>query len=864
MDNINGIPLIWDEEGDKKLFGNLFPKSLQYISNTPIESIRTRKSFEEISYETRFGENNSCGEYVDNWYSKAIDVNELLRFIYDKIPYKSSFYYPQRYILSSLSSINPNSPFLTMNVGLYNAISSEKKTFTYDDRNIRRRNQGDVYIKLNARACEVNLSKPGFRFKIDTCNKEISFMVSYIYQDALDKGVRNFNNETLATNDYNEIDKKYYAIILECKDANSFAGLTYYIEHESFVKENITNVFIDAIKKATTKEELKFLYENIPDFAIANLKFTEELLWSHLVELTHYDDVGVFSGWRDGSSALINILKAFGDSIRLYKTFKKNPAFIKRLYKNLDGKSVFNEQVVSNKLIFANLITALCINNGFKGLNKVDKAFEYGKEYKFDADIFSWLSDEKEDEFFLKQKITIEEEELQIYPDDLVSKAESKKVRVKKLVDAEKGQMYHPLDLVRIIDMDSKDKTPITVPAIYIKALSDEVELQEIETNIRIGFDILAIVLGIITVTTTANPAVLALACADIGLAAIDGGIQVYKTEILKLEGGEEFLETWEKIYVIGGLVLAGPTLVQTALTTGAKVLRLAQMAKNSNAAHFIKTCLLKVLVEIEIANFTKNTVKILEKESELISATRGVLDAFTVGELYEKGLFVVMGEVKIGDKIEQQVSIIYKDEIIITANQFNFSKASYQLLKNLANEKRFFEECEELYSLKHLSKDVIKHADIGEFSGVNNPKKSTLPGKMRVGGHGQANIDFLEQIGRKYKIEHTYQNGVRIGAVDGHDNKYKRLVDAIRNTDQSWFPKNWDAKKIKDAGRFVIENNYEKFKTAKDGMEPIFDNFDGVRVGVMKTNGKPATIFPDNAKQPLINGKDFEINPFK
>jgi len=30
-----------------------------------------------------------------------------------------------------------------------------------------------------------------------------------------------------------------------------------------------------------------------------------------------------------------------------------------------------------------------------------------------------------------------------------------------------------------------------------------------------------------------------------------------------------------------------------------------------------------------------------------------------------------------------------------------------------------------------------------------------------------------------------------------------------------------------------------------------------------MKTNGRAATIFPDNAKQPLPNSKNFELSPY-
>ncbi|WP_205728617.1 hypothetical protein [Flavobacterium sp. J27] len=76
-------------------------------------------------------------------------------------------------------------------------------------------------------------------------------------------------------------------------------------------------------------------------------------------------------------------------------------------------------------------------------------------------------------------------------------------------------------------------------------------------------------------------------------------------------------------------------------------------------------------------------------------------------------------------------------------------------------------EVLEKMFKPKQIPDEVIKHADIGDFELPENPKRSILPGKMKGGGHGQANIDYLEQIGRKYKIEHTYKNGVRIGAVE-------------------------------------------------------------------------------------------------
>ena len=128
----------------------------------------------------------------------------------------------------------------------------------------------------------------------------------------------------------------------------------------------------------------------------------------------------------------------------------------------------------------------------------------------------------------------------------------------------------------------------------------------------------------------------------------------------------------------------------------------------------------------------------------------------------------------------------------------------------------------------------------------------------MKSGGHGQSNIDELNRLGREFKIMHTYKNGVRIGNVKYHKASSKRL-----GTGQSWFPKDWDIEKIKRAGQFVIQNNIIEFKKIADG-KTVFDTFDNVRVGVIKTKNRPATIFADNSKQPIPGGKLVENNPFK
>jgi Bacterial EndoU nuclease len=134
----------------------------------------------------------------------------------------------------------------------------------------------------------------------------------------------------------------------------------------------------------------------------------------------------------------------------------------------------------------------------------------------------------------------------------------------------------------------------------------------------------------------------------------------------------------------------------------------------------------------------------------------------------------------------------------------------------------------------------ALEHASLGDFT--INPKTGAIQ-KMKGGGHGQANIDFLEQHNIAYNIVKTYPNGVRVGNVPGHKSKLKRS-----GMGQSWFPESWSEDDIKNAGEYVA--NLPGNTNVADGMA-VFGEYKGVRVGVIRTNGKIGTIFPDAGQQP-------------
>ena len=134
----------------------------------------------------------------------------------------------------------------------------------------------------------------------------------------------------------------------------------------------------------------------------------------------------------------------------------------------------------------------------------------------------------------------------------------------------------------------------------------------------------------------------------------------------------------------------------------------------------------------------------------------------------------------------------------------------------------------------------ALKHSSVGDFT--YNPKTGQIS-RMKGGGHGQSNINFLEENGIEYNIVKEYDNGVRVGNVPKHKTPSKRT-----GTGQAWFPKNWSDSKIKEAGNYVT--NLPDNKNLPDGVIG-YGEYDGVRVGIIKTDGKIVTICPDADLQP-------------
>lgn len=112
------------------------------------------------------------------------------------------------------------------------------------------------------------------------------------------------------------------------------------------------------------------------------------------------------------------------------------------------------------------------------------------------------------------------------------------------------------------------------------------------------------------------------------------------------------------------------------------------------------------------------------------------------------------------------------------------------------------------------ISSLAVKHSSQGGFSKLANPKKPPSlknGGRPNGGGHSQRGIDKILERGWTVDITKTYKNGVRIGNIPEHTQKFRRS-----GSQMSWFPENWTDDDILIAGTNIANN--EKFLPIKKG----------------------------------------------
>ncbi len=493
-----------------------------------------------------------------------------------------------------------------------------------------------AYLNSKVENVPVKWNQTQITQEIGVGNEKIYYRINFFYGQSAEKAI------ILETCSYQEF--RDLNIVLGYGDIDNYDD-----DYKYFLKN-----FADAIKKHENSESLKFIYENIPETILSGLsKHIDNLtFFNHLEILSNGDDSDIF---KDSSSAVIQIFKAIGDPVPVLKYFRENPDKLNRIYYNLDGSTESDGKMQTNRMILANIMMLFSMFANNDKQKKEAKSFTIGKEYTINSDIlemgiFQGSNDQYRDTFFLQQQKEVQRN-VKIVPKEGDPNATE---TVKE--DLDEGAQFHPLDMVYLTDISGEKEEVYLVPAIYLKALADAEEWAVVQQNIRIAANLLAVVIGVATLATTGNPYFILLAAADISLAGADLTVQAFKEEIATYERGAEFLAVWEEIYMVGGIALAGLTVVGGFYSGAAKLI--AKMADGS-AKNYLKTLVLKATLETNITNFQKNTIKVLEPKEIFHGAEYRALG----NTMAENGVVFLYGQRE--GKFLNAYALVYKGEVI-------------------------------------------------------------------------------------------------------------------------------------------------------------------------------------------------------
>lgn len=569
-----------------------------------------------------------------------------------------------------------------------------------------------TYLNKNTELIDLVQRQTEIDFDIDLNIRKLHFRLKYFFH-------RNADTEELRRNK---------AIMLETFSYEEFKNLVQYVGYGDFEKDTsydylgyFSKIYEFYFKQANTPEQLIFLYTNTPDFVFERMVLDNEKVMNHLITLIEYDDTGFFSGWKDGSSALVNIFKASSPGYMMNK-FRDNPELCNRIYYNLDNISYEDGKPQSNRIIFAGIMRSFAQHHKIKEDAPI---FRTKGEYRVNTKVtelsgkvLGLFGQSDKEIFFLQQ------EKLMFTTPKIVAKEQDPNQTKEEYVGVDEGRQFLPLEMVYIEEEFDGITTISKVPAIYVKALADAENWAIINDRLRIAADIAAIVLGVGTLATTGNPYLIMAALADLSLAIPDLTIQTFREEIKKLPGGEQFLKDWDLIYGVGGAIVAAPQLIISAYK-GIFVM-LPKAAKNVQQG--LKASAISLFLDLNSGAFQRKDLRLFQPTEWVIPSGGFFSKTVECDALVQNGAFFmeldaasVIGQLEKGinpDIIgaispKRKFALIYQGEIVALGNKFdkNYAGTLQNLKKVISNAN---EVKEYLDTLKRFSKiksgDAFKH----------------------------------------------------------------------------------------------------------------------------------------------------------
>lgn len=488
--------------------------------------------------------------------------------------------------------------------------------------------------QLNKRICKISY-QPAFTIEEDVSNFEFNFGLYYYYLDALDKISY---SPALSGDNIQSVTAKeaYRAITLTTGDVASYYGFL-----QEVGLSNIEALFVKRIQEFQTKlnknnlKQIEWFYSTIPSELLQ--LFDRAVLWEDLKLLLAYDE----SKWFvDNSGTMIKVLQSIvaqeGGEVYLYNQFYQDPVFIKDIYNALDGEEEYQGTNMPRKTLFASILNALtyAAYDANQWDFEAQTSFSFAEGFKVDSNVV--FSDTYEGKFNLTQ--------LQKSTYTIYTKYGSTEQDYWDTALGRTTEYLHPLELVNVTIPFGQEGETIVVPfpAIMVKDMAYKAEWEEIGEILRAGFNVLAIIGGIVVLATTANPLLLMAAVVDIGLAATDLFIQAQKDKYLQTPEGRAFLQTWEKIYTIGGLataIVSLPDLAKAVMSSGAKLMVNIHKASKLARDFIIQNVRKVILASADTLFLTKEFIKNIELGAKVLLNTPVKFAEVALKNLEEAGV---------------------------------------------------------------------------------------------------------------------------------------------------------------------------------------------------------------------------------
>ncbi|MFZ4930499.1 hypothetical protein [Chryseobacterium sp. Mn2064] len=661
---------------------------------------------------------------------------------------------------------------LDYNINDYDAIAEEnyikddQENFIYINTYL---NKNKELVDLVQTQCEI-------KFEINGPQEKVSAQLIYFYH-------RDADNVSL---------RRKKAIVLETFSYEEFRNLVKYVGYDDFENyPEYKRYFIEIFKSHFLKadgdkaaKEIKFLYTQAPEFVLKGMELEDETIFGHILALTNLDDTGVFSGWRDGSSALINAIKALSGHHFLLEKFKADPGLCNRIYFNLDGVSEINGEMKSNRIIFATFLMEACLLSENRPKEGAPE-FKIGNGYKVNTKVLELggfllgLGKSSDKTFYLQQQ---QEVVKRIF---IVPKEGDPNATEQVTKDLDEGAQFYPLDMVyfrditrsEALDKESGQEDSITmmVPAIYVKALADAENWENINETMRIVADMMGVVFGIGTLVLTDNPYLLLAALADLSLAVPDLTIQAFREQIAKLPGGEEFLRQWDLVYNVLGAAVAAPQVVvalsQAVVAFYRGCLSLLKLpATAEKVKRGLRTVAISVFLDLNSGVFQRKDLRMFSPTEWVIPSAGFFSKTSECDALIQHGVFfieldvaTIMESINKGSGINPDVigaisnnrkfALIYKGEIIAQGSRYDkaYQKVLQGIRKVSASSEKIGEILEELIKQVRINR-IIEEDGWVVIRGIEDENVA----KAWLDNEGEFNISIvtkntsLEKNGRK------------------------------------------------------------------------------------------------------------------